>query len=263
MHFAIGLLSLAVVLTFTVRLGHDARFDGLIHIPSMFLLALAPLSMAVISYKGSELLMALRSLWHALRFDPIRSRTALYEELNRFATEVRMRKPAEALAVAEHASHDLLRQLGPLVVRQYSSAALEETASAARFVQASNLKRSEDVFNTLAKVAPATGLVGTVLGLISLLKELSNFEQLGPSMALALLCTFYGLLLANGFYSPLARIIHTRMSVVVEESKLLTQALVLLTDGKPLSDLRKLFGVNGSTSSESDAPVSVALGGGR
>lgn len=262
MHFAIGVLSLAVVLTFTVRMGHTANFDGLLHVPSLFLLALAPLSMAVISYKGSDLAAALRSLWQALRFDPIRSRAALYEELNRFATEVRMRKPAEALAVAEGASHELLRQLGPLVVRQYSSAALEETASAARFVQASALRRSEDVFNTLAKVAPATGLVGTVLGLISLLKELSNFEQLGPSMALALLCTFYGLLLANGLYSPLARIIHTRMSVVVEESKLLTQALVLLTDGKPLSDLRKLFGVNGA-SSDAELPSVAALGGGR
>src|SRR5205823_4545346 len=94
----------------------------------------------------------------------------------------------------------------------------------------------------LARVAPATGLVGTTLGLIALLKDLRNFEQLGPSMALALLCTLYGLLLANGLYQPLARLLHVRAVAAQEEARLLTRALVLLGEGKPLADARALFG---------------------
>ncbi|HZN95792.1 MAG TPA: MotA/TolQ/ExbB proton channel family protein, partial [Myxococcales bacterium] len=165
--------------------------------------------------------------------------------------------------IAESASHELIRQLAPLVLRRYSSEDIERTAGTAAFVQVSGLKRSEDVLTTLARVAPATGLVGTVLGLINLLKDLQRFDQMGPSMALALLCTLYGLVLANAVYQPLARLIHSYAAVAMEESKLLTRALLLLTEEKPLADVRRLFeSAGGTTAPEPAAAVGPAAAGG-
>ena len=60
-------------------------------------------------------------------------------------------------------------------------------------------------------------------------------------MALALLCTMYGLLLANAVYQPLARLVHVHSSVRLEEARLLLRALLLLSEGKPLADVRALF----------------------
>src|SRR5205823_13399714 len=121
----------------------------------------------------------------------------------------------------------------------------------------SALKRSEDVLTSLARVAPAMGLVGTTLGLIGLLRDLSNFTQLGPSMALALLCTLYGLVLANGLYQPLARLVHVHAVVTMEEARLLSRALILVGEGKPLADVRALFG---GEMPESAGRAEVALG---
>ena len=60
-------------------------------------------------------------------------------------------------------------------------------------------------FEQMAKYAPAFGLLGTVVGLVKLLKVLqSNPELLGISMAMALITTFYGVLLANLVFQPLA-----------------------------------------------------------
>jgi chemotaxis protein MotA len=264
MHFIVGLVGLALTLAYTLTQGHSSGFSGVIHLPSMVLLGFAPLFMTIASYKFSELLGAARSVVRALRFSAARSRAQLYESLTQFASEVRQRRPARALEIAGGARHDVLRQLGPLVVRQYSSADIESTASTSLFCMVSAMKRSEDVLGTMSRVAPAAGLVGTVLGLISLLKDLSRFDQLGPSMALALLCTLYGLVLANAVYQPLARIIHSHMTVSVEEARLITRALVLIREDKPLADVRKLFELSdaGLPVTGSASPEIATSGGG-
>ena len=200
-----------------------------------------PLFICLVSHKLDELAGTLRTVGRAIRFSPARSRETLFDELTRFAAEVRRGRPGEALAIVDGSDNELMRKIGPLVVRQYKADELERTAATAIAVAVSSMKRSEDVLTSRARVAPAVGLVGTTLGLIALLKDLHNFEQLGPAMALALLCTLYGLLLANAIYQPLARLVHVHSSVRTEEARLLLRALLLLTEGKPLADLRALF----------------------
>jgi chemotaxis protein MotA len=258
MHVAIGMLGFAAVLAATVLLEQkDAAFSGLVYRPALLLLVLGPLFISLISHKLEELAISARTVWKAMRFSATRSRAVLHDELARFAAEVRRGRPGEALAIAEGAQHDLVRQLAPLVVKQYTPDDIERTASTASTVLASAMKRSEDVLTSLARVSPAVGLVGTTLGLITLLADLRNFEHLGLSMALALLCTLYGLVLANGVYQPLARLVHVHAVATIEEARLLSRALILVGEGKPLADVRALFGVDAA---ESAARAEVALG---
>lgn len=64
--------------------------------------------------------------------------------------------------------------------------------------------RSIQVFETLGGYAPAMGLIGTIIGLIQMLGDLTDPAKVGPAMALALLTTFYGALLANLLFLPVA-----------------------------------------------------------
>jgi chemotaxis protein MotA len=241
MHIVLGILGLAAVLAATFSVEQTGTFTGLFYGPALLLVGAGPLCIALASFRGEELLGALRALIASARFSATRSRATLYEELTAFAEALRQRQPARALELAEAAEHALLQKLAPLAIKQYDAAALEKTAAVATACQASELRRAEDVLLSLARVAPAAGLIGTVLGLIGLLKNLGRFEQLGPSMALALLCTLYGLVLANAVYQPLARLLRTRAQVLLEESRLLTRALLLLGEGRPLADVRSLF----------------------
>ena len=245
MHVAFGMLGFAAVLAATVLLEQrEAAFSGLIYRPALLLLCAGPLFISLISHKLEELAICARTVLKAMRFSATRSRATLHEELSRFAAEVRRGRPGEALAISESAQHELVRQLAPLVVKQCSAEDIERTAATASSVLASTMKRSEDVLTALARVAPAVGLVGTTLGLITLLKDLRNFDRLGPSMALALLCTLYGLVLANGLYQPLARLVHVHAVATLEEARLLSRALILVGEGKPLADVRALFGAD-------------------
>lgn len=66
-------------------------------------------------------------------------------------------------------------------------------------------KREGSTYKIIGKFPPAFGLVGATLGMISLLQGLGEpdaFDRLGPAMSIALVATFYGLVMANVFIIP-------------------------------------------------------------
>lgn len=64
--------------------------------------------------------------------------------------------------------------------------------------------RMASVLRRAAEVAPAMGLIGTLVGLIQLLGNLDDPSQIGPAMAVALLTTFYGAVMAYMIFAPIA-----------------------------------------------------------
>lgn len=64
--------------------------------------------------------------------------------------------------------------------------------------------RSAGILRKAAEVAPAMGLIGTLIGLVQMLGNLNDPASIGPGLAVALLTTFYGAVLANMVFSPLA-----------------------------------------------------------
>ncbi len=61
-----------------------------------------------------------------------------------------------------------------------------------------------------AAMGPAFGMVGTLIGLINMMKSLSDTASVGPNMAVALVTTFYGSLLANLLFSPISNKLQVR-----------------------------------------------------
>ena len=66
------------------------------------------------------------------------------------------------------------------------------------------------LFENLGRYAPAFGMIGTLVGLVIMLGKMSDPDSLGPAMAVALLTTLYGSLLANLVALPLADKLGTR-----------------------------------------------------
>jgi chemotaxis protein MotA len=64
--------------------------------------------------------------------------------------------------------------------------------------------RSAGILRRAGEVAPAMGLIGTLIGLVQMLGSLDDPSSIGPAMAVALLTTFYGAVLANMVFTPLS-----------------------------------------------------------
>lgn len=74
-----------------------------------------------------------------------------------------------------------------------------------------------------AELAPAFGMIGTLIGLINMLQNMQDFDALGPSMSVALVTTLYGSILANAFFVPISNKLRVRheeeylcMSIIAE-----------------------------------------------
>ncbi len=61
-----------------------------------------------------------------------------------------------------------------------------------------------------AALAPGFGMIGTLIGLVNLMKNLQDIASVGPSMAVALITTFYGSLLANALFMPISNKLRVR-----------------------------------------------------
>ena len=68
----------------------------------------------------------------------------------------------------------------------------------------------QTVFEQLGLLAPAFGMIGTLIGLVQMLKTLSDPSSIGPAMAVALLTTFYGAVFANLVAVPVAKKLEIR-----------------------------------------------------
>lgn len=64
--------------------------------------------------------------------------------------------------------------------------------------------KGADVFDQMGADGPAMGMIGTLMGLVQMLQNMSDPSAIGPAMAVALLTTFYGALIANVFCLPIA-----------------------------------------------------------
>ncbi len=65
-------------------------------------------------------------------------------------------------------------------------------------------KRGQDIFKFMATTAPSMGMIGTLIGLVNMLQALEDPAAIGPAMAVALLTTFYGAVLAFLIFGPVA-----------------------------------------------------------
>lgn len=89
-------------------------------------------------------------------------------------------------------------------------------------------KVAVSILNKGAKVAPALGLLGTVIGLIEVLQSLEDPAKIGPAMSLALMTTAFGSVLGSLFFTPLAGRLEHHNNMYVETHKLFMNRVSVL-----------------------------------
>lgn len=66
-------------------------------------------------------------------------------------------------------------------------------------------RQGQELFKQMGTMSPAFGMIGTLIGLVNMLQNLSDPAAIGPAMAVALLTTMYGSVLANVVFLPMAK----------------------------------------------------------
>lgn len=86
--------------------------------------------------------------------------------------------------------------------------------------------------------APAFGMIGTLIGLVQMLKNLSSPDQIGAGMAVALLTTFYGAFSANVFFLPLAGKLGIYSKAETMAMEMIVEGVCAMADGDNPTTIR-------------------------
>jgi chemotaxis protein MotA len=91
---------------------------------------------------------------------------------------------------------------------------------------------SQGVLLQMSSFSPAYGMIGTLVGLINMLGSLTDMDSLGPNMAIALVTTFYGVILANLVFTPFAKKLKSIGDDEILRKELLLEGMLSIQDGE-------------------------------
>ena len=111
----------------------------------------------------------------------------------------------------------------PELIKQIMESELESVAA--------RHEAGRALFENLGKYAPAFGMIGTLIGLVIMLKNMDDPSAIGPGMAIALLTTLYGSLLANLVALPLADKLGTRSRDELILKEIVIQGVMAIQSG--------------------------------
>jgi len=216
---SLGLISLAISLS-----GH---FSAFLDPASMLIVLCGTLTVTLTSFSIGEVLRTVAVTGRAFSSRPP-AFSNLARHLIALAQKARQGGLLSLQKDAAGESHSFLKQGLSLAV----DGAPAETVEKILYQDTVNLaERNEQALAVLrraSEIAPSMGLIGTLIGLVQMLGSLSNPSTIGPAMAVALLTTFYGAMLAYVVLSPLAAKLERSGADDILTRKLITTAVLSL-----------------------------------
>ncbi|MFA0440663.1 flagellar motor protein PomA [Vibrio sp. 10N.286.49.C2] len=92
--------------------------------------------------------------------------------------------------------------------------------------------KGASVFKAFGDVAPAMGMIGTLIGLVAMLSNMDDPKSIGPAMAVALLTTLYGAILSNMLFFPIADKLTLRREQEKLNRRLIMDGVLAIQDGQ-------------------------------
>ncbi len=89
-----------------------------------------------------------------------------------------------------------------------------------------------EIFAAMGAYAPAFGMVGTLIGLIQMLANLDDPSSIGPKMAVAMITTFYGAVLANLFFIPMSDKLRGRNEEEITNMNIVFEGILSIREGE-------------------------------
>ncbi len=156
---------------------------------------------------------------------------ALIEEMVDYATEARRNGVLALDAKTEEIEDVFIKNGVQLAVDGTAPEQIDEIMQ----LELESLQRrhenNQNVLTKWAELAPAFGMIGTLVGLIAMLANLSDPDSIGPAMAIALITTMYGSMVANMVCIPLAGKLKERTKDEVIRKEMIISGILAIQNG--------------------------------
>ena len=104
-----------------------------------------------------------------------------------------------------------------------------------------HLDEGQKIYRAIGDCAPAFGMVGTLIGMVQMFSNMADPSKLGPFMAISLLATLYGALVANLFCLPIADKLHVKLTDEDTNRTLIIDGILMIRDAKSPTLVREML----------------------
>jgi chemotaxis protein MotA len=188
----------------------------------------------------ADVIAAVRELRYVF-FEPRVSSQAMLEQLIVFATKARRNGIVSLESDADRIEDPFLRKAINLAIDVAELTELKHTMQLDQEMEERRLLSRAKVFESAGGYSPTIGIIGAVLGLIQVMKNLANIDEVGRGIAVAFVATIYGVGAANLLFLPAASKIRGRAKRRIEMTELILEGVAGIVEGmNPKMIRRKL-----------------------
>lgn len=225
----IGIVSGIVMITLPIALGGDimAFYD----LMSIFIVVGGGMAATLISYRLSEMMNIFKVTVKAFKSNDTSS-VELIKLLVEFSQMARRDGLLALEAQQEQIKDDFLKQSLMMVIDGMEAEIVKESMELELDSISERHANGQGMFKTMAALFPAWGMIGTLVGLVQLLKALNDPGTIGPAMAVALITTFYGSVLANLICTPIANKLGIRSKEEIKQKQLILEGVLSIQAGE-------------------------------
>lgn len=167
----------------------------------------------------------------AVFFEKDQNEMELIEEIIRYATKARKNGLVSLEQEADETHNPFLRKALTLAVDGSDLQELRRMMELQISLEESRAESEAGVFEAAGGYAPTIGIIGAVLGLIQVMKDLSDIKAVGHGIAVAFVATVYGVAAANVFFLPAAAKIKARVRREAEIKELMLDGVLAIVEG--------------------------------
>ncbi len=222
----------AIIYGFTLGGG---TVTSLIDVPSAIIVLGGTIGATIITYSMDNIKKVPRLLARAFKNEKDN-----YLEIMKYFTYLAQKARSEGLLSLESEIESeeikkfdpILKECLELVVDGSDMELIKTTMENKIYVEDMEAKKEAGIFESAGGYAPTMGLIGTVMGLVQALGNLTEPDKLGPAVAVAFITTLYGAILANVFFLPIAQKLKNRAKVKTTERELILEGSLSLQAGE-------------------------------
>src|SRR6266851_9680174 len=156
---------------------------------------------------------------------------SMIEKLVDYSTKARKNGIVSLEQVADQAPDPFLRKALNLAVDGTDLQELRSMMELEIAVEEHHSEAEAKIFESAGGYAPTIGIIGAVLGLIQVMKDLADIEKVGHGIATAFVATIYGVAFANLFFLPVAGKIKARAHQKTQMRELILEGVVGIVEG--------------------------------
>lgn len=224
----IGVVLVMAVLAFQLFLGGSIGI--FINIPSLIGTIGGVFAALFINFSLPQVLGAIKVLQTNFK-DPSRDIGQVIKNLVIYAEKARKEGMLALEEMAENESDDFLRKGLRLAVDGTDPSVLTRIMELDIEQLQTRHKQGQEIFTQMGTYGPAFGMIGTLIGLVQMLAGLDDPSTIGAGMAVALLTTFYGAVLANTFALPQAGKLKVRSVEELNLKWMLVEGIMAIQSG--------------------------------